>query len=193
MLKPIFLGLALAFVMLTQSARVEAIPTISAGAAIPQPTPGVFVVPIEITDAVDLINWQFYLAFDPAVVQINVGCDNSGSDPFCDLFNGPVTEGPFTKGLFSLFVPGVIDNTSGLLSIVAGAWGDPPPGPSGDGILAYVEFITIHETGNPDIRVTDSSVLSSAIPEPATLLLMGSGFMMIGVGRLSRRLRSIKS
>src|SRR5262245_55955336 len=126
-------GLALALLGVDVR-QATAVPTISAGTPIPPPPPlaSTFVVPVEITGAVQLITWQFDLAFDPAVVQVNVGCDPV-TDPFCDFLTGPVTEGPFTQGPFSLFVPGVIDNVAGLLSIVAGAFGDPPPGPSGDG------------------------------------------------------------
>ena len=152
--------LAFALFLMLHPGVAAALPEISAGSSIPL-SGTTFVVPIEITGASELINWQFDLAFDPTVVQVNVGCDPA-TDSFCDLFTGPVTEGPFTEGLFSLFVPGVIDNTSGLLSIVAGAWGDPPPGPSGDGILAYVEFLTIDARGNPNIRVSDFAVSPSA-------------------------------
>ena len=95
-------------------------------AYVPGPT---FTVPVEIIGAVDLVTWQFDLAFDPADVQAI-----------------SVSEGPFTSenGQFlTLFIPGVIDNVNGLVSIVAGAYLDVPPGPSGNGVLAYVEF-TLH-------------------------------------------------
>jgi hypothetical protein len=190
--RTLLLALAVASLVMLHPARAEALPLISAGTSFPGPTPGTFIVPIEITDAVELINWQFDLAFDPAVVQINEACDPF-TDSFCGLLTGPVTEGPFTQGPFSLFVPGVIDNNNGLLSIVAGAFQDLPPAPSGDGILAYVEFITIDDTGNPNIRVTDFSTVSSAVPEPATLFLMGSGLLILGAGRISKRIRGKKS
>ena len=180
--RALFTVLALAAVLLLHPTRGEALPTIEAGTPISLTT-DTFVVPIQITGAVELITWQFDLAFDPSVVQINTGCDTSGADPYCDLFNGPVTEGPFTKGPFSLFVPGVIDNFGGSLTIVAGGFGDPPPGPTGDGILAYVEFITIDANGDPDIHVTSSSVTSSAVPEPMSLLLLAGGLTFLGARR----------
>jgi hypothetical protein len=173
---------ALVFTLLAAGSRPATAATISVGTFDPSTSP--FVVPIEITGAVELINWQFDLAFDPTLVQIHEFCDPF-ADAFCDLLTGPVTEGPFTAGPFSLFVPGVIDNASGLLSLVAGAYGDPPPGPSGDGTLANVLFVSIGE-GDPNIRVVDSLVPPS-VPEPGiSVLLLTSGLV---VPRARRRAR----
>jgi len=131
---------------------------------------GVFVVPIEITGAQALINWQFDLFFDPTDFQINTGCD-AFADPFCDLLFGPITEGPFTTGPFSLFIPGVIDNVGGALTIVAGGSGD-AQGSSGDGTLAFVEFMRI---GSGDSRIRVGNVSAVSVPEPATWLLLVGG------------------
>jgi hypothetical protein len=156
----------------------------------PPPYPGstAFVVPVEITGAVQLTSWQFSLSFDPTDVQINTGCDPT-TDTFCDPLFGPVTQGPFFSSLAlfpPFFDPGFIFNGSGLLDAVAGAWQDPPPGPSGDGILAYVEFITTENgTGESAITVTGTSTTSS-VPEPATLVLVASGLVLLG----RRRARS---
>src|SRR6266446_1154627 len=62
----------------------------------PPPYPGstAFIVPIEISGAVELTFWQFDLLYDATDVQINTACDPS-SDSYCSLFTGPVTEGPF--------------------------------------------------------------------------------------------------
>lgn len=143
------------------------------------------------TGAVELTSWQFSLLFDPADVQINTGCDSSGVDPFCDPIFGPVTEGPFfsSVALFPpFFDPGFIFNDTGLLDAVAGAWQNPPPGPTGDGILAYVEFITTETgTGGSPITVTGTSTTSSAAPEPATIALLAGGLVIMGSRRLLRR------
>jgi hypothetical protein len=183
---------------MSASPAVEGAPTLSVGAAIPLSST-TFVVPIEIADAVELVAWTFDLTFNPAAVRINTGCDSSGSDPYCDLFNGPVTEGPFflSAATFpTLFLPGFItldlslEQTGSLLG-VHGAWQDPPPGPSGDGILAYVEFVTVENgSGEPQIAVGNETLTSSAVPEPTTLALLGSGLVLLGGRVLIGRRRS---
>lgn len=154
------------------------------------PTSPTFVVPIQIMGAVDLVTWQFDLTFDPADVQVNTGCDPA-TDSFCDVITGPVTEGPFTAGPFSLFVPGVIDNVNGLVSLIAGGYGGLPPGPSGDGILAYVEF-TLLGDGESPITVESPSTTSSTVREPATSALLASGLTLLGAGALARHRRSVE-
>jgi PEP-CTERM motif len=158
-----------------------ATPVISTGSSIDLGG-GVFVVPIEITGAVELTAWQFDLSFNPSAVQIDVGCT---PDTYCDLFNGPVTEGPFFTSLAlfpTLFVPGFIDNFLGQLVGAAGFWQDPPPGPSGDGILAYIQFITVSPDVSPNITVENPSTQSS-VPEPATLALFTTGLGLLGARR----------
>ena len=114
-------------------------------------------------------------------MQINTGCDRT-TDTFCDPLFGPVTQGPFFSSIAlfpPFFDPGFIFNGSGLLDAVAGAWQDPPPGPSGDGILAYVKFITT-ENGTGESTTT-------SVPEPTTLALLIGGLLSLGGGRLVRR------
>jgi hypothetical protein len=150
-------------------------PVISVGAyTVGTPT---FMVPIEISGAADLVTWNFDLAFDPLDVQALA-----------------VTEGPFTSGngqFLTLFDPGFIDNVSGLISLVAGAYLDLPPGPSGDGVLAYVEFeLTPDGTGNAPLTVQGTSVIqngSNSVPEPATLTLVSASLLMVGALRRARR------
>lgn len=142
-----------------------------------------FTVPIEIHGASDLVLWQFGLEFDPNDVQVYY-------DP---IFNpDPVREGPFTSSggaKLSLFVPGFIFNGLGLLDGVAGGYLDLPPGPSGDGVLAYVDFIVIG-TGRSPIAVVGASVTegsSAAVPEPGTLLLVAGGLAAALKRRPGRR------
>ena len=154
-----------------------------------------FLVPIRITGASDLTSWTFDLTYDANDIAINTACDPF-SDPFCSLLTGPVTEGPFFAGvaLFpTLFVPGFILIDASLEQIgqllgVFGAWQDPPPGVSGDGILAYIEFVTRDGgTGTTPITV----VGPTAIPEPGALALASIGMLaLIGRRRANGRQRS---
>ena len=161
-------------------AAATAAPIIAVGPYVQGPT---FTVPIEISGVSDLVTWQFDLGFDPADVQATA-----------------VTEGPFTSnsGLYlTLFIPGFIDNFSGLISIVAGAYLEVPPGPSGSGVLAYVDFTTIGRGGST-ITVRDASVLegsspgtnpSPVVPEPGTWTLFGAGLLLLAVLERRRRQR----
>lgn len=177
MLKSLLSVVAVGSMLTLAPLSASAVPIISPGVpfTIDPGPPEVVVLPIEITGAVNLVTWQFDLTFDPSVVQVNTFCDPF-TDQFCDLFFGPVTEGLFTSsnGLFqTLFIPGVVDNVTGLVSIVAGAYVDLPPGPSGNGVLAYIEFLTLDPTGDPGFTIDGES--TTAIPEPATFALLASG------------------
>lgn len=134
-----------------------------------------FLVPIQITDAVNIDFWQFSLLYVPTDLQIN--------DPaVLDFLGRPVTEGEFFSSLspFNVFNPGFILldgslNQLGTLLAVNDTFGGTLPGPSGNGILAYVEFVkTANGTGDSTITVTDQSATSS-VPEPTTLLLLTGG------------------
>jgi len=81
-------------------------------------------IPIEISAATDLTSWQFDLAFDPLIVSATL-----------------VTEGPLMSGFGTTsFGPGIIDNLSGLISLVSASYVDLLPSPSGSGTLAFIEF-----------------------------------------------------
>jgi hypothetical protein len=194
-------ALAIASLVMLTPYRAAADPVISVNPSdfIPAPPPyagsTAFVVPIEISGAVDLTFWQFDLLYDATDVQINTACDPF-SDPYCSLFTGPVTEGPFFGSLspFNVFNPGFIllDGITleqlGQLIGVNDTFGGSLPGPSGDGILAYVEFITTETgTGESPITVTNTSTTSSAAPEPGTLALLAGGLVLLGGRRLLRR------
>lgn len=132
-----------------------------------------FLVPILITDGVQVTSWNFDLEYDPTDLRIN--------DPAeLDFLGRYVTEGDFFSAgaPFNLLVPGVIDldpltlEQTGLLFGVHGAYSGLPPAPSGEGVLAYVEFVRTPEgTGDSIITVVNPSV-TSAVPEPASLVLI---------------------
>jgi len=131
-----------------------------------------FLVPIEIHGAIELVNWQFDLAFDPAEVQVV-----------------SVSEGPFTSNngqLLTLFLSGFADNFSGLVSQVSGSFLDFPPGPSGDGVLALVEFTSSNPT--PQFQLQNVAIFpdqpANPAPEPATFVLLAGGLVAF---RFTRR------
>jgi hypothetical protein len=145
--------------------------------------PDVLVVPITITDGANVEGWSFDLRYDPLDLQVNAACDPFSGDVYCSLFTGPVTEGDFfaTGSPFNLLNPGFIEldattlAQTGLLFAVNGAYGGFPPGPSGDGVLAYVEFLKVGR-GPSDVTVENPSVTEA--PEPATLALLATGLLL---------------
>src|SRR5260221_10873904 len=192
MLRRTLAVLSSATLLLFGSLQVANAAIISVGPFVVPANTDPFAVPILITGGVEVTAWSFDLTYDATDLQINTGCDPF-TDPFCSLITGPVTEGAFFSAgaPFNLLVPGFIDldaslNQTGLLFGVNGAYGGFPPAPSGDGIIAYVEFIHIG-TGNGDsIRVTNTST-TSGVPEPATLALFACGLLLLAAGRLRRR------
>jgi len=189
MLRPFRLGPAIVFAMFFVAGGARAA-IIDVGTAIAI-TPTTFALPIEVTGAAGLSGWEFNLVFDPAFVQINTACDPL--DPYCSFLTGPVTEGEFfaAGAPFNLLNPGIIvldpgtfEQTGSLLA-AQGAYGGPPPPPSGDGVLAYVNFVRI-KPGGPGISVDSPSVIQ--VPEPASLLLLSTALPLLG--RRRRRQRS---
>jgi hypothetical protein len=154
-----------------------------------------FLVPVVVSDAVDLASFTFDLSYDPTAFQIDTGCDPF-SDMSCDVVTGPVTQGTFytASAIFPpLFVPGfvLLDSMgaqTGQLVGVDGAWQDPGPAPSGDGVLAYVEFLAVDGgSATSPIMVAGSptTVPTTAVPEPPTVALIFTALAL--VGRLRKR------
>jgi hypothetical protein len=147
-----------------------------------------FLVPIVITGASNVDFWQFSLTYDPTDVRIN---DPAALDPL----GRPVTEGEFFSGLspFNVFNPGfiILNNFTldqvGLLEDVNDTFGGTLPGPSGNGVLAYVEFVALGDGDSP-IQVIDSKATSS-VPEPSAFFLLASGVGALGMCRLRRQER----
>lgn len=193
MKRTLFVALASASIVFVAPLPVVAAPVISVGPYTPSTTMP-FVVPIEITGAVNVNFWQFDLAYVASDAQINTNCDPF-TDPYCSLLTGPVTEGPFFGSLspFNVFNPGFISLNPvtlaqlGDLFAVNDTFGGTLPGPSGSGILAYVEFVTTaNGTGTSPITVNNGGT-GPSVPEPATLVLLISGLMLMGAARIVRR------
>jgi len=151
-------------------------------------TPNTFVLPIYINDAVELTEWSFDLTYDPTDLQINTGCDPFGADLYCSLVTGPVTEGEFfaAGAPFNLLIPGFIEldpvtfEQSGSLFGVHGLYGGPLPGPSGAGVIAYIQFLQLGDGGSV-IDVDDGQVTS--VPEPGTAALLLAGLLPLYASR----------
>ena len=119
-------------------------------------TPTTFVLPIYMNDAVELTEWSFDLTYDPTDLQINTGCDPFGANLYCSLITGPVTEGDFfaAGAPFNLLIPGFIGldpvtfEQSGSLFGVHGLFGGLLPGPSGAGVIAYIQFLQLGDGGS---------------------------------------------
>jgi hypothetical protein len=174
----------LALLLLGAAGREASAALITTGTRITL-SPTTFALPIEVVDAVGLTEWTFDLTYDPSDVLINTACDPFGGDPYCSLNTGPVTEGEFfaAGAPFNLLVPGFIALNpvtlaqSGVLFGVHGAFGGIPPGPSGSGTLAFIQFILLGDGDSPiDVGGEDPTPVS----EPGALALLAIGLFVLG-------------
>jgi hypothetical protein len=173
MIRTILAVFTITSLVMLQPVRAAADPVITA----PFVTVGVgdtFTIPVSITGATDVTSWQFDLASTPSIVKAS-----------------SVTEGPFMSAFgITLFTPGIINNVAGLISLVADAYVDLPPDPSGSGVLANIEFTALAPGVSPltlaKVFVNDLdagfqatngqvTVTGKLVSEPATLTLLGLG------------------
>ena len=189
MTRTLLAALAMAAIVILQPLRVAADPVFSAP-FVPVGVGDTFTIPISITGSTDVTSWQFDLAYSPSLVKAN-----------------SVTEGPFMSAFGTTsFTPGVIDNVTGLISLVADSYVDLPPDPSGDGVLANIEFTALApgvspltfsnvflSFSNEEFSITNGQITvtgTARVPEAATLALLTSGLALLIVRRLTRRGRS---
>ena len=144
---------------------------ITAGSATVQ-AGAVFTVPVTISAATDVFDFQFDVAFNTAILQLQ-----------------SVTEGPFlmTAGSTTFF-PGFIDNTAGNVTFIADALNGPGPGAAGSGTLAFLNFeaaalgtsaltlsdVILQDPTGADIPFTAAggsvTVVAGTAPEPSPAL-----------------------
>lgn len=105
-----------------------------------------FNVPVTIAQVSDLYAFQFDIAFNPAVLELQ------------DL-----TEGPFlpSAGITS-FIPGTVDNSSGTAVFTVDTLVGPIPGASGSGTLALLMFQP-KSVGTSQITLSNALLLDSSL------------------------------
>jgi len=155
-------------------------PIISVGSSVnpppaylPTPPAGTFPVPVDITGATNLQNWQFDLLFDNAVVQeVDPGDGSSG------IYGAELSPGDPES--MSFILSGFPFNSLGLVDTVAGEYPSLLIGPSGDGSLAFIlfEFLPGQDMNNPDFSI-QNTVVQEGVPEPATLALLAAGLALL--------------
>ena len=161
-------------------------PTVSIGPTLATAGVGSFVdITVDITAVTDLYAYQFDLDFDPLILSAL-----------------SIDEGPFLQsGGTTFFLPGMIDNALGSITFTANSLIGAVPGANGDGTLVVARFfalglgssqINLSGMALIDSTLTDISftsvggtvVVSSVVPEPGGMLLVGVGLLaLIGASR----------
>ena len=145
-------------------------------------------VAVRVTDATDLYAYQFDLSFDPTI-----------------LSTTGVSEGGFLpSGGSTFFLPGTIDNVSGMVTLTAGSLEGAVPGVTGSGTLAVVQLkglkfgpspvtlsnIVLLDSTGADIDTTIQNGSVTVVPEPTSVMLLGGGLLAGLIARAYRLYRS---
>ncbi len=142
-----------------------------------------FLLPVGITGAVNLQNWQFDLTFNNSVVQEVDPLDGSSG-----IYGARFTPGDANS--LSFILAGFPLNSLGRVDGVAGDYPSLLNGPSGNGVLAYIlfGFIPGQEANNPNFAIANATI--QQLPEPGTLALLATNLMMLlGLARVAGRAR----
>jgi hypothetical protein len=177
------LALLLFVVIVFGAVHARADSVISIQPSLSTPSVGSFFdVSVNIASVNDLYAFQFDVSFNPTIL--------SGTS---------VTEGAFLPaGGATFFIPGSIDNIGGSISFTADSLLTAVSGVSGSGTLADLQFqaltagtspvnlsnIILLDSNLSDIPFTTANGSVSPVPEPSTMLLLGSGLIgLVGYGR----------
>ena len=149
----------------------------------------IFSLDLSIANVSDLFDYQFDVTFNPTILQANGISDG-----------GFLTSGGGTSVFSGAFLL-MLDNTAGLVTILDSLTG-PVTGVTGSGVLARINFSALmpgesaiglgnvileDSIGAPiDAETIDGRVQVNPIPEPMTLLLVGSG-VAVGLRRARKR------
>jgi len=157
-------GKQILLIMLTLIATVNLVnvpeihaasPTVTVTSVYNVTEPGTtFLVNITVTDVSDLFMWVMNMSWDPNIIQISTG------DPAGLLRKGiryNIYQGSFLKSVRStVFLANDVNNTGGAIRYLSAGYLNPGSAPSGNGVLATINFTSIN-VGTTTIEITGPS------------------------------------
>jgi general secretion pathway protein D len=167
----------MAMILMPVQAKADSVVSVASSSVGPGSN---FTLNVDIAGAVDLAAFQFDIGFNPAVLSAT-----------------GITEGAFLPGGGStFFLPGFIDNTTGMITFNADTLLGPGPGVNGSGVLSTIDFTAIGAGFSPiglanlffldstgaqlSVSGSNGSVnVVSPVPEPPTLFLLGAGIVLM--------------